>query len=94
MKTILATSLRTNVDGVLDSSQAERIVIVRNGRPSAVLVGIEDYDEEDMQLASSPEFWRMIGERRTGGRSLPLAEVESRLAVAPRKPTVKPRRPN
>ena len=44
MKTIPATDLQTNLDLVLDSSQDEGIVIVRKGRPSAVLVGIEHYD--------------------------------------------------
>jgi hypothetical protein len=27
---------------------------------------IGSYDEEDMQLRASPEFWRMIQERRRG----------------------------
>jgi prevent-host-death family protein len=91
MKTIPATDLQTNLDLVLDSSQDEGIVIVRKGRPSAVLVGIEHYDREDLQLATSPEFWRMIGQRRTEGRSVPLAEVESRLGTSRRKPADKRR---
>src|SRR5207248_9797529 len=55
-----------------------RIVITRAGKPSAVLVGIESYDEEDLRLASSPEFWRLIEERRTGGTSVPLSELKDR----------------
>lgn len=43
-------------------------------------------DEEDLQLATSPEFWRMIEERRCGP-SIPLAELEARLKKArPVKP--------
>lgn len=80
MRRISATDLGANVDDVLDSAQNERIVISRQGRPCAVLVGIEDYDDEDLQLCSSEEFWQMIRERRSTGKSVPLAEVEARLA--------------
>jgi prevent-host-death family protein len=79
MKTIPSQELQTNVDAVLDSSQSERIVISRQGKPCAVLVGIQDYDAEDLQLATSPDFWLMIHQRRTEGRSVPLADVETQL---------------
>ena len=79
MKTIPATELTTNLDAILTSSQSERIVISREGKPCAVLVGIQDYDAEDVELATSPDFWRMIQQRRTEGSSVPLAEVEARL---------------
>jgi hypothetical protein len=50
-----------------------------------VLLGIESYDAEDLRLASSPDFWRMIKERRIRGQSFPLAEVEARLLTPRRK---------
>ena len=81
MKTIPVRELQTNLDAVLNSSQNERIVIYREGKPCAVLVGIQDYDAEDLQLATSPDFWLMIRQRRAEGRSIPLAEVESQLAT-------------
>ncbi len=71
MKTIPATELQTNLDAVLDSSQKERIVISRAGKPCAVLVGIQAYDAEDFQLAASRDFWVMIGQRWAEGRSSP-----------------------
>ena len=79
MKTIPANELQTNLDAVLNSSQSERILISREGKPCAVLVGIQDYDAEDVELAMSSDFWRMIHQRRTEGSSVPLAEVEARL---------------
>ncbi|HVA45447.1 MAG TPA: type II toxin-antitoxin system Phd/YefM family antitoxin [Pirellulales bacterium] len=79
MKRIPAKDLQTNVDAVLDSAQSDRVVISRRGKPCAVLVGIEDYDAEDLRLASSNEFWSMVRQRRTSGRSVPLEEVEARL---------------
>ena len=79
MKRILARDLQRDVESVLNSAQKERIVISRGGKPCAVILGIENYDAEDLRTASSPEFWRMIQRRRSRGRSIPLAEVEARL---------------
>jgi prevent-host-death family protein len=81
VKSISVTDARANMEAVLDSAQEERIVITRAGRPSAVIVGIEGYDQEDLQLATSPEFWRMIEERRHRGSSISLAEVRARLEM-------------
>jgi prevent-host-death family protein len=87
MKTIPATDLESNVNAVLDSSQRERIVIAREGKPCAVLMGIEAYDAEDWQLATSAEFWSMIQERRAHGQSLPLSDVEKRFGIPAAKPS-------
>jgi len=75
MKTIPSTDVKTNLDAVLKSTQHERIMISRGGKPCAVLVGVENYDAEDLQLATSPDFWRMIGQRRAAGKSIPLDQV-------------------
>lgn len=85
MKNISAKELETNLDAVLSSAQSGRIMISRGGKPCAVLVGVEDYDAEDLRLASSQDFWHMIQQRRTGGKSFPLAEVEARLQDLGRK---------
>jgi prevent-host-death family protein len=81
MKTISNLEAQTDIDAVLDSAQNERVVVTRNGRPSAVIVGLESYDDEDLTLASSPDFWRLISERRTSGSSISLAELKSRLKL-------------
>jgi prevent-host-death family protein len=81
VKTIPTKRLQSDLDAVLRWAQKERILISRDGKPCAVLVGVEDYDAEDLRLATSPDFWLMIQQRRSQGSSIPLAEVESRLAV-------------
>jgi prevent-host-death family protein len=78
MKTVAASDVRDGLERVLGSAQKERILLTRGGKPSAVLIGIESYDDEDLQLASSKEFWQMI-ELRRQGQSIPLAELRSRL---------------
>jgi prevent-host-death family protein len=80
MKTISNLEAQTDIDAVLDSAQNERVVVTRNGRPSAVIVGLESYDDEDLALASSPDFWRLISERRNSGSSISLAELKTRLS--------------
>jgi prevent-host-death family protein len=89
MKRIPVKDLQANVDAVLDSAQNGRIVISRRGKPCAVLVGIEDYDAEDLRLAASKDFWQMIHERRKLGRSIPLQEVEARLEKRAGRPIKK-----
>ncbi len=81
MRSVPEKELRINLDAILTRAQSERIVISRHGKPCAVLVGIEDYDAEDLELASSDDFWRMIRMRRASGKSLPIAEVEERLGT-------------
>jgi prevent-host-death family protein len=88
MKTISVAQARSNIEAVLKSAQREKVVLTRSGRPSAVIVGVESFDAEDVALASSPEFWRMIEERRKG-RSIPLTVVKRRLEARERKETVK-----
>jgi antitoxin (DNA-binding transcriptional repressor) of toxin-antitoxin stability system len=94
MKTVAAAELEKNVHAVLGSAQSERIILTRGGKPSAVLVGIEGYDEEDMRLAGSSEFWSMIQKRRLG-RTIPLEEVKNSLkqASSAQKQLVKPVEP-
>ena len=84
MRTISDHDAQSDLERVLDSAQEERVVITRNGKPSAVVLGLESYDAEDLNLASSPEFWRMIEHRRQQGSSITLAEARSRLEAKER----------
>jgi prevent-host-death family protein len=81
MTSIPEKELKADLDAILTRAQSERIVISRRGKPCAVLVGIEDYDTEDLKLASSEDFWRMIRQRRASGKSVPLAEFEARSGI-------------
>jgi hypothetical protein len=85
MRNISEKELRANLAAISSFAQSERIVNSRRGKPCAVLVGIEDDDAEDLRLAGSEDFWQMIRQRRTTGKSFPLAEVEARLVISSRK---------
>jgi prevent-host-death family protein len=53
MSNVPEKELQQNLDSILTRAQSERIVISRRGKPCAVLVGIKDYDAEDLGLATA-----------------------------------------
>ena len=55
---------RANLVSCVDEAQRERIVLTRNGKPVALVVGLEGMDEEQVQLGGSEKFWKLIAERR------------------------------
>jgi prevent-host-death family protein len=85
MKTVSSAEARENIERVLDSAQKERVVVTRAGKPCAVILGVEGYDREDLQLAASAGFWRMIESRRKG-KEIPLSELKTRLGLKKRSP--------
>ena len=52
------------LDICVNEAQQEHILITRNGKPVALIVGLEALDEEQLQLGSSDKFWKLISERR------------------------------
>ena len=54
----------TNLDACVSEAQHERIVITRNGKPVALVVGVEGLDTEQLELGSNPAFWELITRRR------------------------------
>jgi prevent-host-death family protein len=67
-----------DVQEVMEEAQHERILVTRDGVPFAVVMGIAHKDQEDLRLENSPEFWRMIEERRRDP-TVRLEDVEAEL---------------
>lgn len=63
MKTVEVGQFIANVSQFLRDSLSETIVVTDAGKPCAVVHGL-DYDDEQMQLMNSREFWSMIQQRR------------------------------
>ncbi|MCH8041887.1 MAG: type II toxin-antitoxin system Phd/YefM family antitoxin [Nitrospinae bacterium] len=78
MKTISVRDLQKKVRESVDAAQSDRIVITRQGKPAAVLVGVEGADWETLVLETSANFWRLI-EKRRKQRTLSLTEMRKRL---------------
>ncbi len=64
MRTVTVRDLQKRVKRCVDDSQADRVVITRNGKPVAVLVGVEGQDWEAVVLETDPRFWKLIHARR------------------------------
>jgi antitoxin (DNA-binding transcriptional repressor) of toxin-antitoxin stability system len=75
MKQVELEQLPPEIADLITSAQHERVVVTRSGEPYALVVGVENKDEEDLQLEFSPGFWRMIEDRRRGTVSVPLKDV-------------------
>ncbi len=70
MKSLAEKELKADLDSILTCAQSERIVISRRGKPCAVLVGIENYDTEDLDDSRV--------ESRTGMRRVAHAKARRR----------------
>lgn len=56
-------------------AQDDRVLVTRDGRPIAIVVGLSGLDEEQLQLGTSDEFWRMLLARRKQ-RTMTRSELE------------------
>jgi hypothetical protein len=63
MKSIDAHHFATGINQYLQDLQSETIVLTKSSKPCAIVRGL-DYDEEQLQLVNSHEFWAMIQQRR------------------------------
>jgi predicted RNase H-like HicB family nuclease/antitoxin (DNA-binding transcriptional repressor) of toxin-antitoxin stability system len=79
MKTMTLEELAQRVPERIAQAQQDNILITRDGDPVAVLLGIENKDEEDWSYQISPEFWKMIAERRREVGGIPLEQVKAEL---------------
>jgi hypothetical protein len=67
-----------DVDGYLTTAQKERVLVMRNGQPVALVIGMENKDAEDFHYMTSPEFWRVIEEARVMP-TVPLEQLKKEL---------------
>jgi hypothetical protein len=77
MKTVDSDQFAAHAAEYLEASRTETIVVTAAGRPLALLRGL-DYDDEQIELINSPEFWAMIEERRARP-TIPWDEAKKKL---------------
>jgi antitoxin (DNA-binding transcriptional repressor) of toxin-antitoxin stability system len=68
----------TDLDACVSEAQHERIVITRNGKPVALVVGVKGLDAEQLEFGSDPAFWELIIRRRRQ-RTITRAELEEKI---------------
>ncbi len=67
------------LDACIHAAQHERIVLTREGKPVALLVGVEGMDQEQLDLGSDVRFWELISERRSQP-AISRSELEQRIS--------------
>jgi prevent-host-death family protein len=80
MKTISVRELQRGIRKTVTMSQDDQVVVTRNGKPAAVMVGVEGQDWETVVLETSKPFWDMIRKRR-GQPTITMKEMRRRLAA-------------
>jgi prevent-host-death family protein len=83
MKVVALREAKQGLSGCVVRAQRERVLITKQGRPAALMIGVEGHDLEDVLLMQNPRFWRMI-ETRRAQPTLSLEEVRQQLG-APRR---------
>ena len=78
MKKATVQDLQKHADEVVTRAQKDRVVITRQGKPAAVLVGVTKQDWESVALQTDPKFWKLIRARRAQA-TLSLSQVRDRL---------------
>ena len=68
-----------NIKDCVRDAQDERVVLTRNGKPVALIVSVQGFDLEQIELGQSDEFWRMLRRRRKQ-KTMSRVELEDRLA--------------
>jgi prevent-host-death family protein len=82
MKQLSLEQLSEHLQDYVRSAQQEQILITQNGKPIALLLGLENFDPEQWNLQFSVEFWEKICDRRqrpTVPLTMPLSVVEAQL---------------
>ena len=69
---------QSTLENCVQDAQQERLVVTRNGKPVALIVGIDGLDEEQVELGSSGKFWALVAERREE-KSVSRASLEEQL---------------
>ena len=80
MKVMTLRDAKARLSAVLEEANSERVLITKNGRPAAVVIGVEGHDTEEVMLVSNPTFWAMIEESRRRDRTLTSEQVRERIA--------------
>ena len=78
MKQLTLEQLSEQLQDYVRSAQKEQILITDNGKPIALLLGLENTDLEQFNLQLSAQFWEMISDRRKRP-TVPLSVVEEQL---------------
>ena len=70
---------QSNLEACVEQAQQGGVLILRNGAPAAVVLGVTGMDQEQIDLGFSERFWKLIAERRHE-RTLSRAQLEEKIS--------------
>lgn len=86
MKIAPLAEVKDKFSAYIDESRESPVVVTRNGRPVAMIIGItEEEDLDSLLLVHNPRFLQLLEEARQRVRvsgGVPLAELRRRLDAA------------
>ena len=65
MKVVALREAMQRLSGCVARARGERVLITKQGRPAALMIGVEGHDLEEVLLMQNPRFWKTIEARRT-----------------------------
>jgi antitoxin (DNA-binding transcriptional repressor) of toxin-antitoxin stability system len=71
---------KADLTNCITAAQSEPVVLTRSGEPIALILGVTGMDEEQLELGTSHEFWRMIQDRRCQP-TMSRSDLEKRLGA-------------
>jgi prevent-host-death family protein len=77
MKTMSLSEAKDRFSDVVAVSQGERVLVLKHGKPAALIQGVEGYEIGEILMFADPTFWRWAAERQQGA-----GEVSRRLSAA------------
>lgn len=86
MKSINVRDAKDKLSDCIRTSQGDSVVILRHGRPVAVLLGVEGKDFESVYWAMNEDLLRQIAASRKRNKTLPHAEVARMFGADARAP--------
>ncbi len=69
----------TDLERCVKEARSESVLVIKNGKPLALIANVEGLDAEQIQLGTSPDFWKLIEVRRRQ-KTVPWNELKARLA--------------
>ena len=84
MKFVSVREAKAQFSECLEHAQQDAVVITKHGKPTAIIVGAEGKELQDVVLINDKAFWQMIRKSRKQ-KTYPLEEVEKALLGKQRK---------
>jgi hypothetical protein len=69
----------TDLDRCVREAGSQRVLVLKKGKPVALVSSVEGLDAEQIELGTSAEFWKLIEHRRRQ-KTIPWAELKKRLS--------------